>query len=80
MASQILLADKRGAGGAGSIPELGRSPGDGSGYPTPVFLLGESHGQRSLMGYSLWGRKESDRSGHTRTCSEAVCLSGRFEN
>ena len=27
---------------------------------TPVFLPGESHGQRSLMGYSLWGHKESD--------------------
>ena len=25
--------------------------------PTPVFLLGESHGQRSLVGYSLWGRR-----------------------
>ena len=28
--------------------------------PTPVFLPGESHGQRSLVGYSRWGRKESD--------------------
>ena len=28
--------------------------------PTPVFLPGKSHGQRSLVGYSLWGRKESD--------------------
>ena len=27
----------------------------------PVFLPGESHGQRSLMGYSPWGRTESDR-------------------
>ena len=27
--------------------------------PTPVFLPGESHGQRSLAGYSPWGRKES---------------------
>ena len=27
--------------------------------PTPVFLPGESHGQRSLAGYSLWGHKES---------------------
>ena len=27
---------------------------------TLVFLPGESHGQRSLMGYSLWGHKESD--------------------
>ena len=26
----------------------------------PVFLPGESHGQRSLAGYSPWGRKESD--------------------
>ena len=28
--------------------------------PTPVFLTGESHGQRSLVGYSPWGCKESD--------------------
>ena len=28
--------------------------------PIPVFLLGESHGQRSLAGYSPWGHKESD--------------------
>ena len=29
--------------------------------PTPAFLLGESHGQRSLAGYSLWGRKSRTR-------------------
>ena len=28
--------------------------------PTPGFLPGESHGQRSLVGYSPWGCKESD--------------------
>ena len=28
--------------------------------PTPVFLPGESHGQRSLVGYSPWDHKESD--------------------
>ena len=28
--------------------------------PTPVFLPGESHGRRSLVGYSPQGRKESD--------------------
>ena len=27
---------------------------------TPVFLPGESHRQRNLVGYSLWGHKESD--------------------
>ena len=32
----------------GSISGSGRSPGS----PTPVFLPGESHGQRSLEGYS----------------------------
>ena len=35
------------------IPGLGRSPGE-------VFLPGESHGRRSLVGSSPWGRKESD--------------------
>ena len=28
--------------------------------PTPVLLPGESHGERSLVGYSPWGSKESD--------------------
>ena len=28
--------------------------------PTPVFLPGESHGQRSLVGYGPWGHKEAD--------------------
>ena len=27
---------------------------------TPVLLPGKSHGQRGLVGYSLWGHKESD--------------------
>ena len=33
--------------------------------PTPVFLAGESHGQRSLAGYSPRGHRESDTSEHT---------------
>ena len=28
---------------------------------TPVFLSGEFHGQRSLVGYSPWGHKKSDK-------------------
>ena len=28
--------------------------------PTPVLLLGKCHGQRSMVGYSPWGLKESD--------------------
>ena len=27
--------------------------------PTPVFLFGKSHGERSLVSYSPWGQKES---------------------
>ena len=34
--------------------------------PTPVLWPGESHGQRSLAGYSPWGHKESDRTEMTR--------------
>ncbi|KAB0384662.1 hypothetical protein FD755_006579 [Muntiacus reevesi] len=33
---------------------------DGKAPPTPVLLPGKSHGQRSLVGYSPWGHKESD--------------------
>ena len=29
--------------------------------PTPVFLPGESHGQRSLAGHGPWGRRELDK-------------------
>ena len=32
----------------------------GKWQPTPVLLPGESHIQRSLVGYSPWGCKESD--------------------
>ena len=34
--------------------------------PTPVFLPGKFHGQRNLMGYSSWGRKELDTAEYTR--------------
>ena len=33
--------------------------------PTPVFLPGKFHGQRSLAGYSSWGCKDSDMTEHT---------------
>ena len=33
--------------------------------PTPVFLPGESHGQKSPAGYSPWGRKELDTTEET---------------
>ena len=39
---------------------VGEIPRRQAWQPTPVFLSGESHGQRSLAGYSPWGHKESD--------------------
>ena len=42
---------------AGSIPGSGRFPWSRKWQPTPVFLPGESHGQKSLSGYSLVGCK-----------------------
>ena len=47
------------AGDLGSIPGLRRSPRE-EWLPSPVFLPGESNGQRSLVGYSPWGHKELD--------------------
>ena len=48
------------AGDTGLIPGLGRLPREGHGNPTPVFLPGKFHGQRSLVGCSPWGHKELD--------------------
>ena len=42
-------------GYSGSIPGSGRSPCRRAWQPTPVFLPGESYGQRSLAGFSLSG-------------------------
>ena len=47
------------AGNLSSIPGLGRSPGGGHGNPLHYSCLENSHGQRSLVGYSPWGRTES---------------------
>ena len=43
-----------------SVPGSGRSPGEGNGNPLQYSGLEKSHGPRSLVGYSPWGRKESD--------------------
>ena len=51
------------AGDAGSIHGSGRFPGGGNGKPTPVFLPGKSHGQRSLEGsikYNHWNLTGKD--------------------
>ena len=41
-------------------PWVGKIPWNRKWQATPVFLPGEVHGQRRLLGYSPWGHKESD--------------------
>ena len=48
------------AGDPGFDPRIGKIPWRREWQPTPVFLPREFHGQRSLVGYSPWGHKESD--------------------
>ena len=45
--------------------------------PTPVFLPGEPHGKRSLVGSSPWGRKELDTTERLSTISFYCCWSLR---
>ena len=47
-------------GDLGSVPGLGISPGGRHGNPLQYSCLEKPHGQRSLAGYSPWGRKELD--------------------
>ena len=47
-------------GDLGLIPGVGRYPGEGHGNPLQDSCLENPHGQGSLVGYSLWGCKESD--------------------
>ena len=55
MASQVVLVVKNLAANARDAGEVGKILWRRAWQPTPVFLPGESHGQRSLAGYSPWG-------------------------
>ena len=58
--SGLAIESTCNAGAMGLISGLERFPWRRAWQPTPVFLPEESHGQRSLVGYSSWGGKESD--------------------
>ena len=77
MASQVVKNPPANTGGImrlGFHPWIGMIPWRRAWQPTPVFLPGESHGQRSLVGYSPWGRRVrhnwSDLA-HMHSCSGA---------
>ena len=66
------------AGDLGLIPRLGRSLEEGM-ATIPVFLPGDPHGQRSLVGYSPWGPRESDTPEHAHVpgaCNTQVHVTG----
>ena len=61
LVAQMVKVSAYNVGDPGSIPGSERSPGEGNGNPLQYsFLPGKSHGRKSLVGYSPWGRKESD--------------------
>ena len=60
----------------GFNPRVGKIPCRRKWQPPPVFLSGKSHGQRSLVGYSPWGRKESDRTERLSTSTRPWKLQG----
>ena len=64
-------------------PSVGKIPQRRKWQPTPVFLPGESHGQRSLAGYSPWGHKELEMTKqlihtHTHTHTHTHKAGGGF--
>ena len=67
LASQVAHQVKNlpaNAGDMGSTPGSGRSLGKKEWLPTPVYLPGEFHERRSLVGYSPRGCKELDTIEH----------------
>ena len=68
--SSIIKGFPGGSDGKKNQPEtwdnwVGKKPWRRAWQPTPVFLPGESHEQRSLVGYSHWACKESDMTKHS---------------
>ena len=56
----------------GLIPGLGRSSGGGYGNPLQHSYLENPHGQRSLSGYSPWGRKDLDMTERLSTAQHSI--------
>ena len=87
-ASQMVLVVKNPPADAGNVrlrfnPWVRKIPWRKAWQPTPVFVPGESHRQRSLAVYSPWGHKESDRTEPLSTHTSKgpfVCKLSSFQN
>ena len=64
------------AGDLGLIPGSGKSPGGRLGNPLQYSCLENPHGQRSLAGYSPWGRKEQNTTQQLSTAQHSTYLNG----
>ena len=66
----------------GFDPWVGKIPWKRSWQSTPLFLPGDSHGQRSLLGYSPWGLMELDTTEGLTVTGGLVtkCLPSKQEN
>ena len=67
-----LLREQCQCRGHGFGPWVGKIPWSRKWQSTPVFLPGKSHGQRSLVGHSPWGRRELDTTEHLSTHATSV--------
>ena len=54
-------------------PWIGKIPWRREWLPIPVFLPEKAHGQRNLVGYSPWGRKESDTTEQLTLVCSLMC-------
>ena len=61
-------------GRSGFDPWVRKIPGGGNSYPFQYSCLDNPHGQRSLVGYSPLGRKESDMTEQLSTAQHTGCL------
>ena len=64
---------RRSLKGRSFSPWVGKIPWRRAWHPTPVFLPGESHGQRSLVGYSPRGHTESNTTKRLRMHARLYC-------
>ena len=61
-------------------PWVGKIPWSRKRQPTPVFLPGKFHGQRSLVDYSPWDRRKSDMTEHPCMYMYSIMLSVKSDS
>ena len=73
------MQERRCSRSYGFDPWVRKIPWKGKRQPTPAFLPRKSHGQRSLVCYSLWGHKEPGRHDSVIEYTHTVGVRGNGE-